>query len=273
MKIIIKGCLIVALIVIIAQSIGPIAFHVGSAKITLLPMLFAVVIGMVMTTNTFKRIVKPFGKIFKKEDENFASKMVGICLLVLGTKYAGMIIPNIDLILDAGLPLLVQELGNLLPVFIAVPIAVKLGMGRQAIGAGSSISREPSIAVISEKYGIESQEGMGVLAIYLCGSVIGTIWFSILGSIAPLSGLHPMALGAGAGVGSGSMLSAASSSLIVGLDPEMADKVLAIAATSNLLSSVLGAISLTFLGIPLANMMYRLVNKDPSQVQSAGEVK
>lgn len=270
MKTIIKGCLIVAAIVFVSQFlIGPIGFTVYGAKITLLPMLFAVVIGMVITTNTFKKLVKPFGKIFKKDDENFASKMVGICLLVLGTKYAGMIIPNLQLILDAGLPLLFQELGNLLPVFIAVPLAVKLGMGRQSVGAGSSISREPSIAVISEKYGIESQEGMGVLAIYLCGSVIGTIWFSLLGSIAPLTGLHPMALGAGAGVGSGSMLSAASSSLVAGLEPLMADKVLAIAAASNLLSSVLGAVSLTFLGLPLANMMYRLTAKTSNNAELA----
>ena len=261
MKVILKGCLIVAIIVLISQSIGILTFELGRAKITLLPMLFAVFIGMVITTSTFKKYCKPFGSLFKKADEDFAAKMVGVSLLVLGTKYAGMIIPNLHFILDAGIPLLLQELGNLLPVFIAVPLAIKLGMGRQAIGAGSSISREPSIAVISEKYGIDSQEGIGVLGIYLCGSIIGTIWFSILGSLGPLTGLHPLALGAGSGVGSGSMLSAASSALVADLPKEMVDKVLAIASTSNLLSSVLGAISLTYLGIPLANWVYRLMER------------
>nr|WP_323861998.1 DUF3100 domain-containing protein [Xenorhabdus sp. 5] len=77
---------------------------------------------------------------------------------------------------------------------MAIPLAIKFGFGRRAIGAGSSISREPSIAVIQGKFGTGSQEYIGVLAIYLCGSVIGTVWFSILGSVAPLTGLHPMAL-------------------------------------------------------------------------------
>nr|WP_269748122.1 DUF3100 domain-containing protein [Enterovibrio coralii] len=91
--------------------------------------------------------------------------------------------------------------------------------------------------------------------------MIGTLWFSVLGSIAPLTGLHPLALAAGSGVGSGSMLSAASGALVSGLDPEMAKQVLSIAAASNLLSSVLGALSLTFLGLPLAELLYKICNK------------
>ncbi len=41
----------------------------------------------------------------------------------------------------------------------------------------------------------------------------------------------------------------------------MAKQVLSIAAASNLLSSVLGALSLTFLGLPLAELMYKICNK------------
>ncbi len=100
------------------------------------------------------------------------------------------------------------------------------------------------------------------MAIYLCGSVIGTLWFSLLGSLAPLTGLHPLALAAGSGVGSGSMLSAASGALINGLDETLAQQVLSIAAASNLLSSVLGALSLTFLGLPLSEKIYKLCNKE-----------
>lgn len=48
------------------------------------------------------------------------------------------------------------------------------------------------------------------------------------------------------------MLSAASGALINGLDEAMAQQVLSIAAASNLLSSALGALSLTYLGLPLA---------------------
>lgn len=252
----------VAILIFISQAlIGAQKIDVGIATITILPMLFAVLFGMFLSWNGTKQAVKFWGTLFTDKEESFCSKMVGICLLVLGTQYAGMIIPNLTMILDAGIPLLFQELGNLLPVFIAIPLALKFGMGRKSIGACSSISREPSIAVIQGRFGTDSQEYIGVLAIYLCGSVIGTLWFSVLGSIAPLTGLNPLALAAGSGVGSGSMLSAGSGALVSGLEPEVAKQALSIAAASNLLSSVLGALSLTFIGVPLSEMMYKIFNK------------
>ncbi|MGF1702082.1 DUF3100 domain-containing protein [Photobacterium makurazakiensis] len=261
--------IIVMLVIFLAQVvIGAQSIEVGSVSIAILPMLFAVIIGMTVSLNVVRDKVKVWGKTFTDKEESFASKMVGFSLLVLGTQYAGMIIPNLDNIIDAGLPLLFQELGNLLPILVAVPLAVKFGLGRNAIGACSSISREPSIAVIQGKYGTGSPEYVGVLAIYLCGSVIGTIWFSVLGSIAPMTGLHPFALAAGSGVGSGSMLSAASASLVSGLDAEMASQALSIAAASNLLSSVVGALSLTFLGLPLAEFVYKMCNKGNSEVST-----
>ncbi|EKO3926113.1 DUF3100 domain-containing protein, partial [Vibrio metschnikovii] len=232
----------------------------GIATIPILPMLFAVILGMILSSLPTRNRFKIWGKIFTKEEESFCGKMVGFSLLILGTQYAGMIIPNLKMILSVGLPLLLQELGNLLPILIAVPLAVKFGFGRRAIGACSSISREPSIAVIQNKFGTGSQEYIGVLAIYLCGSVIGTLWFSVLGSIAPLTGLHPLALAAGSGVGSGSMLSAASGALINGLDEVLAQQVLSVAAASNLLSSALGALSLTYLGLPLSEKIFKLTN-------------
>ncbi|WP_434361109.1 DUF3100 domain-containing protein [Parasalinivibrio latis] len=256
--------LIVATIVIfIAQYlIGKQEIRLGSAVIPILPMLFAVIIGMTVSTHTVRNKIKAWGQIFTEKEEGFCSKMVGFSLLILGTQYAGMIVPNLEMILSAGIPLFLQEIGNLLPVFVAIPLAVKFGLGRRAIGACSSISREPSVAVIQGKFGTGSQEYIGVLAIYLCGSVIGTLWFSLLGSLAPLTGLHPLALAAGSGVGSGSMLSAASGALINGLDETLAQQVLSIAAASNLLSSVLGALSLTFLGLPLSEKIYKLCNKE-----------
>jgi hypothetical protein len=257
-----KATAITAVVIFVSQYlIGKQTIPMGSISLTILPMLFAVMIGMGLSLVGLREKVKTWGRIFTNKEESFCSKMVGFSLLVLGTQYAGMIIPNLENIIVAGIPLILQELGNLLPVFIAIPLAVKLGLGRKAIGACSSISREPSIAVVQSKYGTGTPEYIGVLAIYLCGSVIGTLWFNILGSLSPLTGLHPMALAAGAGVGSGSMLSAASGALISNLDPEMTKQVLSIAAASNLLSSVLGVFSLTFLGLPLAEFMFKITKK------------
>ncbi|AJR08464.1 DUF3100 domain-containing protein [Photobacterium gaetbulicola] len=261
-KIVAISTIIAMAVIFIAQVvIGTKNISFGEINIAILPMLFAVTIGMIISLNPVRNKISAWGKIFTKQEESFSSKMVGFCLLVLGTQYAGMIIPNIDIILDAGIPLIFQELGNLLPILVAIPLAVKFGMGRESIGACSSISREPSIAVIQGKYGTGTKEYIGVLAIYLCGSVIGTLWFSVLGSVGPLTGIHPLALAAGTGVGSGSMLSAASGALVSNLTPEMAQQALSIAAASNLLSSVLGALSLTFIGIPLAEFVYKICQK------------
>ncbi|EBF1559228.1 DUF3100 domain-containing protein [Salmonella enterica] len=257
-----RSVVIVTLVIFISQvAIGKKEINIGFAVIPVLPMLFAVMIGMFVSSPFLIKKIKFWGKCFSKEEESFCSKMVGYCLLILGTQYAGMIVPNLEMIVKIGIPLLLQEIGNLLPVLVAVPLAIKFGLSRRAIGACSSISREPSIAVIQSKFGTGSQEYIGVLAIYLCGSVIGTLWFSVLGSLAPLTGLHPLALAAGSGVGSGSMLSAASGALINGLDTDMAQKVLSVAAASNLLSSVLGALSLTWLGLPLAERIFRMMNR------------
>lgn len=259
---VVRSVFIAMWVIFVAQVvIGKKEINLGFAIIPVLPMLFAVIIGMFITSSLFKSKVKLWGRLFAKEEASFCGKMVGYCLLILGTQYAGMIVPNLDMILKIGVPLLLQEIGNLLPILVAVPLAVKFGLSRRAIGACSSISREPSIAVIQAKFGTGSQEYIGVLAIYLCGSVIGTLWFSVLGSLAPLTGLHPLALAAGSGVGSGSMLSAASGALINGLDAEMAQKVLSVAAASNLLSSVLGALSLTWLGLPLAEKVFSVMNR------------
>ena len=79
------------------------------------------------------------------------SQYPGDRLLILGTQYAGMIIPNLKLILSVVVPHFLQEIGNLLPILIAIPPAVKFGFGRRAIGACSSISREPSVAAIRSR--------------------------------------------------------------------------------------------------------------------------
>ncbi|AHX61992.1 DUF3100 domain-containing protein [Aeromonas media] len=262
LKTVLVSTLATALLIFVAQYlIGKQEIRIGIAIIPILPMLFAVIIGMIVSAKPVKDRIPGWKRLFGEKEEGFCGKMVGFSLLILGTQYAGMIIPNLKMILSVGVPLFLQEIGNLLPILIAIPLAVKFGFGRRAIGACSSISREPSVAVIQGRFGTGSQEYIGVLAIYLCGSVIGTLWFSVLGSIAPLTGLHPLALAAGSGVGSGSMLSAASGALINGLDEALAQQVLSIAAASNLLSSALGALSLTYLGLPLAEKIYSLTDK------------
>ena len=72
------------------------------------------------------------------------------------------------------------------------------------------MGREGNIAIISEKYGMDSPEGRGVLAEYITGTVLGALFIAILAGF--LSSLHvfdPRSLAMGAGVGSGSLMAAA----------------------------------------------------------------
>ena len=114
-----------------------------------------------------------------------------ISLLPLGVKYGTLVGPNVSEVIKAGPALILQELGNLASVLIAMPLAILLGMRREAVGACSSISREPSLGVIGEKYGINSPEGTGVLGTYIVGSVLGTVFFGIISPVGLTFGLHP----------------------------------------------------------------------------------
>ena len=76
------------------------------------------------------------GRIFTEKEEGFCSKMVGFSLLIRTSMR--VIVPNLEVIIRPVYPLLIPEIGNLLPVFVAIPLAVKFGFGRRAIGAWSS---------------------------------------------------------------------------------------------------------------------------------------
>ena len=120
-------------------------------------------------------------------------------------------------------------------------------MRREAVGSTLSICREPTLGLIGEIYGIDSPEGLGVMGTYMVGNLFGTIFFGLLGSFGLLTGIHPYALGMACGMGSGSMMTAASQALAasVAANPAYvgiatADEVLAFAATSNICTNVDG---------------------------------
>jgi hypothetical protein len=246
----------VFLIVIITEIIGIIKIALGPGQVVLLPMLYAVVIGILITPDILGKPIKVLQKAISWDEIEIAGPLVMVSLLPLGVKYGTLVGPNIVKIIQAGPAFLLQELGNLGTIFIAFPLAMLLGLRREAIGATVSICREPTLGVIGEKYGISSPEGTGVLGTYLTGTVFGTIFFGLLGSFAVLTGLHPYALAMASGMGSGSMMTAASSALAQTV-PEMKDTILAYAATSNMLTGVTGMYVTIFIGLPLVNALYK----------------
>ncbi|MTH48659.1 DUF3100 domain-containing protein [Intestinirhabdus alba] len=246
------------IITLLSELIGVINITAFGIKFSLLPMLYAVIIGVLVTPDILGKLIKPMGKVLNHNAIKITGNIVMLSLLPLGVKYGTLVGPNVEEVIKAGPALVLQELGNLGSVLIAMPLAILLGMRRESIGACSSISREPSLGVIGEKYGIDSPEGTGVLGTYIVGSVIGTVFFGIISPIGLNFGLHPLSLAVACGLGSGSMMAAASASLANAV-PHMSNQILAFAATSNMLAAVTGMYALIFLALPLSNFLYKLL--------------
>lgn len=267
---------VVLVLVIISELIGIIKISLGPGTVVLLPMLFAVIMGMLITPDILGKRIAVLRKIIDEDTIELAGVGVMIALLPLGVRYGSLVGPNIVKVLEAGPALILQELGNLLTPMIALPIALLLGLKREAVGATVSICREPTLGVIGEKYGMSSPEGNGVLGTYMVGTVFGTIFFGFLGSLAVNTGLHPYALAMATGVGSGSMMAAGSAALAATVPEVMKDTVLAYAATSNMLTGITGIYSVIFLALPFTNWYYnkiepKLKNKKVSVSVQEGE--
>ena len=106
-----------------------------------------------------------------------------------------------------------------------MPLALMLGLKREAIGATHSINRETNLALITDMYGPDSPETRGSLSIYVVGGMIGTIYFGFMVSIiASLGIFHPYALGMSSGVGAGIMMASATA-VLTEIYPAMADQI------------------------------------------------
>ncbi len=248
--------LTVLVIVAVTEIVGTQTFSVGPGQVVLLPMLFAVVIGILVSYSVLGQYVDQLRQIVSKEVSEISSPLLIVALMPLGVKYGTLVAPSFNELIQAGPAFLLQEFGNLATIFIALPIALLLGLKRESIGGAVSIAREPTLGVVTDKYGIDSAEGRGVLGTYLTGTVLGTIFFGLLGGFAPATGLHPLALSMACGMGSASMMTACSASLTKVVPAGMEEQVLSFAATSNLLTGITGLYVVILIGLPLINALY-----------------
>ncbi|NQX29301.1 DUF3100 domain-containing protein [Microbacteriaceae bacterium VKM Ac-2854] len=251
---------LIALIAVLsaaAQAVGPIVIPIGVASITLLPMIWGILAGGIVSGQRIKPLPIDL--------QQAATTIMGVAVLLLAAKQSFTIGPQIPLLLGAGPALLLQEVGHLFgTVALALPLAVLLRMGPATVGATFSIDRETSFAMVSDRFGSDSPQYRGVLSMYVYGTVFGAVIVSLIASLTASLGLFdPLALAMGAGVGSGSMMAAAAAS-IVAAHPEMSEQVLALAATSNLITGLLGIYIGVWVSLPLADRFYKLLtrNKD-----------
>lgn len=254
--------LTVLAITLLFEYINTITIPTPLGNILLLPMLFAMVAGLIIY------LIKPI-KWVKDEASNVSDTFVVVGISVFLAKVSitsGIELPKI---FAAGPALILQEFGNLGTIILALPFALLFGFKREAIGMTNSIGREPNVGLIASKYGLNSPEGRGVMTTYIVGTLVGTIFMGVMANFLGVSGiLHPYALAMACGVGSGSMMAASSASLAASF-PEMADQITAYAATSNVLSTADGIIMTVFLGLPMCEWLYKklspIIGKDRSK--------
>ena len=146
--------IIALLVVIICELIGKQSIWI----IAVYPMLYAMIFGGVISL--------PKLKILTNKNMQHASLVMMVTLILLIAKLGVAVGPKIDMILnDAKLALIFQELGHFAgTILLGLPLAMLLGMKREAVGATYSVAREPNIAIVADKYGLDSPEGRGVMA-------------------------------------------------------------------------------------------------------------
>lgn len=229
---------------------------IGTHKIgliSLFPLIWGILLGGLVSLQR----IRPFPERL----QSVAAYSLQIGVLFLLAKLSLIVGDNIGIIAKVGPALVLQELGNLFTIVFALPLAVMLGMGRSAVGACFSICREGSLAISGERYGVESDERRGTLAMYIFGTVFGALFMSLLASLLASTGwFDPLALAMGSGIGSGSMMAAASAA-IAEYYPGSADEVLALAATSNLLSAMLGVFVAIYVALPLSERFYGVLTR------------
>ncbi len=243
---------IVLIIVLITESIGTFSISVGPGVILLLPMLYAIIIGLVLY----------FTPLIKEKQAKNAEPIIVLAVSLLLAKIGVTIGPALPEVIAAGPALLLQELGNLGTILIALPVAIWLGLGRESIGMTHSVGREPNVGLIMDKYGMNSPEGRGVMAVYIFGTVFGAVFMGLIsGFLATITPLNPLSFAMASGVGSGSMMAAASGSLIAAY-PELETQIIAYAGASNLLSLSTGLWVSIFIGLPLTEKLYKFMTKN-----------
>ncbi|MGC5326408.1 DUF3100 domain-containing protein [Brevibacillus sp. SYSU BS000544] len=239
------------IIVVISELIG--IRHIGI--MVLMPILYATILGGVISW--------PKLKILNMKDMEHASAIFPVALMILLAKVGLGVGPQLDAIMAAKGTLFIQMFAHFLGIVIlGLPVAMLLGLGRESIGATYSLGREAQVAIIADKFGLNTPEGHGVMGVFIVGTVLGALWTSVFVSvIAALDIFHPYALALGGGNSSMSMSTAALEVITQNYPDADIDKVQAYMNTSNLITNVMAIYVNMFLTLPLTVWLYNFFDK------------
>lgn len=113
---------IILALIIVSELIGTHTLKFGIGRIVLLPMLYALLLGILTTPK--------FLNLSGRKEMLDASSLVGVTLMLLMARYGTLVGPTLPKILAASPALILQEFGNLGTVLLGVPVAVYLGLKR-----------------------------------------------------------------------------------------------------------------------------------------------
>ena len=240
-------------LVIIAESVGPIELELlEGVEVSIMPLLYSMVLGLICY------LAKPINWI-KRRQARIAEGAMMLFIGILIAKLAVSSGQSIHLIFEMGPALLLQEMGHLATILIALPIAILLGFKRESIGMTNSIGREPEVGVVVDKYGFNSPEARGIFALFIIGTIIGTVFISFIASLSTsMLPLHPFAFAMASGVGSASMNAAALGPTLAAF-PTLETQIEAFAGFSNLLSFSIGVYIVMFIALPLTDKLYYIL--------------
>ena len=243
------NCMIASIVIcIIAELIGPLQFKVMGIDVKILTMIWVIIMGILLSPTLLGKVIPPLKKFISKAEIKRAPFLLSLTLYPLGIMFGINAGPKVGIVLQAGPALLFQEAGNMMTMLIALPLGLLLGLGRSAVGGTFSLCRDTALGII------------GTLGTYISGSVFGTLFYSFLAPVGLAIGFHPYALAMASGMGSASMMNAATAALTNAAAPMYSEQILAYSATSGLLTAVTGVYVEMFLALPLANWYYNRVN-------------
>ncbi len=257
----VKVYVVALVLVILAEWIGFVRWTpIQKITILLVPFVHTIWLAVFFAPQAAGRWVK----VYTISDSAWAAGIILTATYPLMVRYGTLVGPNVPKLLQAGVALILQEAGNNWgAIVMAMPIAILLGLRREVIGACYSVAREPNLSLIADIYGLDTPEGRGVIGTYITGTVLGTAFFSILGSLFALTApaiFHPLALAMAMGIGSASMMTAGAATLSEAL-PQLKDQILAFAVASNLITGVTGLYASWLIGLPFAEWIYRIMGK------------
>ena len=143
----------------------------AGVTVTLLPSLYSMIFVLIVY------MIKPI-RFVKEKQAEIGSALLTLSVAFLMAKLGITSGASIKDVISAGPVLILQNLGNVGTLLVALPIALLLGMGREAVGMTHAMSREPNVALISDMFGADSAEFKGVMTCYIVGTIFGTIFMS-----------------------------------------------------------------------------------------------